>query len=92
MRVEYSYDSKLIQLNESANGDDIEFFITLYDNELKKKLMQVRKYFDDNKVLTDIHYYIHPNNNYQVIVRNDFYNEFIIQLFSQQLLKEIKWV
>ncbi|MEH7117933.1 hypothetical protein V7128_11000 [Neobacillus vireti] len=92
MRVEYSYDSKLIQLNESANGADIEFFITLFENELKKKLMKVRQYFDDNKVLTDIHYYIHPNNNYQVIVRNDFYNEFIIQLFRQQLLKEIKWV
>ncbi|MCM3725527.1 hypothetical protein M3226_07510 [Neobacillus cucumis] len=53
--------------------------------------MEVRQYFDDNSVLTDIHYYIHPNNNYQVIVRNDFYNEFIIQLFRQQLLKEIKW-
>jgi hypothetical protein len=91
MRVEYSYDKKHIELKETSNGDDIEFFITLMNSELKKNLMKVRQYFDDNRVLTDFHYYIHPNNNYQVIVRNDFYNEFIIQLFRQQLLKEIKW-
>jgi len=91
MRVEYSYDKKLIELKEVLNGNDIEFFITLFNSDLKKNLMKVRQYFDDNKVLTDIHYYIHPNNHYQVIVRNDFYNEFIIQLFTQQLLKEIKW-
>ncbi|MEH7415200.1 hypothetical protein V7266_07935 [Neobacillus drentensis] len=91
MKVEYTYDKSLIELNETANGNDIEFSITLFDNELKNKLMKVRQYFDANRVLTDIHYYIHPNNHYQVIVRNDFYNEFIIQLFSQQLLKEIKW-
>ncbi|MEH7093563.1 hypothetical protein [Neobacillus vireti] len=91
MRVEYTYDKKHIELKETTNGNDIEFFITLFNTELKKNLMKVRQYFDDNRVLTDILYYIHPNNNYQVIVRNDFYNEFIIQLFRQQLLKEIKW-
>ncbi|WP_413302477.1 hypothetical protein AA0X95_23970 [Bacillus sp. 1P10SD] len=92
MKVEYKYDPQLLNIKENANGDDIEFTITLLDSQLKKGLKQVREYFEDNKVLTDIHYYIHPNNNYQIIVRSDFYNEFLIQLFRQELLQEIKWV
>lgn len=92
MKVEYKYNHQLLDITETANGEDIEFTITLSDTNLKKGLKKVREYFEDNKVLTDIHYYIHPNNNYQIIVRSDFYNEFLIQLFRQELLQEIKWV
>lgn len=92
MKVAYKFDEKLLDLKETANGEDIEFSIILFNSELKKSLKKVREYFEENKVLTDIHYYIHPNNNYQVIVRKDFYNEFLIQLFRQQLLKEIVWI
>ncbi len=92
MNVAYNYDGKLLELKETANGDDIEFSITLFNSELKKNLINVREFFEENKVLTDIHYYIHPNNRYQVIVRKDFYNDFIIQLFRQQLVQEIKWM
>jgi hypothetical protein len=91
MIVEYKYDAQLLDIQETNNGNDLEFTITLLDNQLKKGLKLVREYFEENKILTDIHYYIHPNNRYQVIVRKDFYNEFLIQLFRQQLLQEIKW-
>lgn len=91
MKVEYKYNPQLLDISETANGEDIEFTIALLDTNLKKGLKKVREYFEDNKVLTDIHYYIHPNNNYQIIVRSDFYNEFLIQLFRQELLQEIKW-
>ncbi|QCJ41597.1 hypothetical protein FAY30_06730 [Bacillus sp. S3] len=92
MKVTYKYDENVLGIKESANGDDIEFSITLLNSELKKNMKKVRDFFDENKVLTDIHYYLHPNNKYQVIVRSDFYNEFLIQLFKQQLLTEIAWV
>jgi hypothetical protein len=91
MKVEYKYDAQLLEIKETTNGDDLEFTITLLDNQLKKGLKLVREYFEENKILTDIHYYIHPNNRYQIIVRKDFYNEFLIQLFRQGLLQEIKW-
>lgn len=91
MNIDYKYDEKLLELKEIANADDIEFLITLFDSGLKKRLIKVREFFEDNKILTDIHYYIHPNNKYQIIVRKDFYNEFLIQLFRQKLLQEIKW-
>jgi hypothetical protein len=91
MKVEYKYDAQLLDIKETTNGDDLEFTITLLDNQLKKRLKLVREYFEENKILTDIHYYIHPNNRYQIIVRKDFYNEFLIQLFRQGLLQEVKW-
>ncbi|MDR6124752.1 hypothetical protein QFZ87_004349 [Bacillus sp. SLBN-46] len=92
MKVEYKYDAQLLDIKETTNGDDLEFTITLLDSQLKNGLKLVREYFEENKILTDIHYYIHPNNRYQIIVRKDFYNEFLIQLFRQHLLQEIKWV
>ncbi|MGG3467225.1 hypothetical protein ABES02_06855 [Neobacillus pocheonensis] len=92
MMVEYKYDEKQLEIKETANGEDIEISITLFDSELKNNLKKVREYFDENKVISDIYYYIHPNNRYQIIVRKDYYNEFIIQLFRQQLLQELKWV
>ncbi|WP_423801395.1 hypothetical protein [Neobacillus sp. SAB-20_R2A] len=92
MKVEYKLNEKLIELTEKKNGDDFEFSITLLSKEQKKGIEKVRQYFDDNKVLTDIHFYIHANNRYQVIVRNDFYNDFLIQLFKEQFLLEVKWV
>ncbi|WP_223593057.1 hypothetical protein [Neobacillus bataviensis] len=92
MKTEYKYNEQLLEITETVNGNDIEISITLIDSELKKNLKKVRDFFDENDVISDIYFYIHPNNKYQIIVRKDFYNEFIIQLFRQGLLKEIKWV
>ncbi|SMQ66099.1 hypothetical protein SAMN05444673_1453 [Bacillus sp. OV166] len=92
MKVDYRYDEQILELKETANGDDFEFTLTFVDNNWKKKVGKIREYFDENNILTDIHFYIHPNNRFQIIVRKDFYNEFLIQLFRQQIVKEIKWI
>lgn len=92
MKLTYKYDEKIIEVKEKANEEDIEFTLVLLDNECKKKLVNVRNYFEENKILTDILVYHHPNNRYQIIVRKDFYYDFLLQLFKQQLLLEVKWV
>ncbi|MEH7504494.1 hypothetical protein V7152_21180 [Neobacillus drentensis] len=92
MKVAYKYVEKLLELHETANGDDFEFTLTFVDHKWKEKIEKIREYFDANNILTDIHFYIHPNNRIQIIVRKDFYNEFIIQLFRQQIVEAIKWV
>ncbi|QIZ06954.1 hypothetical protein HFZ78_09810 [Priestia megaterium] len=92
MKVNYRYDEQILDLKETANDDDFEFTLTFVDNNWKKKVEKIREYFDENNILTDIHFYIHPNNRFQIIVRKDYYNEFLIQLFSQQIVKEIKWI
>jgi hypothetical protein len=92
MKVEYKYNEQFLELKETPNGDDFEFTLTFVDHKWKKKIEEIREYFDTNNILTDIHFYIHPNNRFQIIVRKDFYNEFIMQLFKQQIVEEIKWV
>jgi hypothetical protein len=92
MKLVYKYDEKLFKLEETPNGDDIEFSLTLFEKELKQSFVKVREYFDANNILTAIQVYTHPNNLYQIIVRKDFYHDFIVQLFKQQILLEVKWV
>jgi hypothetical protein len=92
MKVVYKFNKQLIDLQETVNGEDFEFTLTFFNKDWKRKMENIREHFDSNTILTDIHLYIHPNNKIQVIVRKDFYDEFIIQLFRQQLVQEIKWI
>lgn len=92
MKVAYTFNKQFLDLNEAVNGEDFEFSLTFFDNTFKKKIEKIREHFDTNSILTDILFYIHPNNRYQIIVRKDFYNEFIIELFRQQIVQEIKWI
>ena len=92
MKATYKYDKQFLSLEETSNGEDFEFTLTFVDKNWRKKIEKIREHFDANNILTDIHFYIHPNNRFQVIVRKDFYNEFIIELFRQQIVQEIKWL
>jgi hypothetical protein len=92
MKATYKYDKQFLSLEETLNGEDFEFTLTFVEKNWRKKIEKIREHFDANNILTDIHFYIHPNNRFQVIVRKDFYNEFIIELFRQQIVQEIKWL
>jgi hypothetical protein len=91
MKLVYTFDEKLINLKETPNGEDVEFTLTLLDIDLKNHLKNIREYFNSNNIVTDVQVYIHPKNEYQIIVRKDFYYDFLLQLFKQQLLLELKW-
>lgn len=80
-----------MELKEAKNGDDFEFNLTLFDKDLKKQLAKVKKYFDENDILTDLLVYTHSDKHVQIIVREDFYEDFILQLFKHQLIDEVKW-
>jgi hypothetical protein len=91
MRIEYKYDEKILKIKELPNGDDIDFYLTFFETDLKKRIEKIQEYFSENSIVTDILVYKHPNNQFQIIVRKDFYVEFILQLFRQQLLQELRW-
>jgi hypothetical protein len=92
MRIKYQYNKEDLKISEAPNEDDIEFNIILFKEDLKQDLIKIRDYFSSNNIVTDILVYKHPNNHYQIIVRKDFYQEFILQLFKQQLIKELSWI
>lgn len=88
----YEYDHNIVQVNEIENGNDVEFRIHIlqevpYLNRLKK----VQKEFEENSVYTDVLFYIYANHEYRVIVRRDYYDDFVLELMKQRLLQSVKW-
>lgn len=92
MELSYKYDETRITLSETKSDTDIEFHLTLLDSNLKPQLEKVEKHFHENNIVTDVLVYVHKNHEYQIIVRTDFYEEFILQMFKQKLLLELKWL
>lgn len=87
----YQYDKTGLVIQETKNGDDSEFHIKLHDPAYLTALHKVRSYFDSNKIHTDVLFYTHPNHDYQIIVRKDFYVDFILSLFKHRLLESVEW-
>jgi hypothetical protein len=92
MKLVYKYNEALLRLNESPNGEDIEFNLFFHDQEIKKQLSAVKSFFDQNDIYTDLLVYTHSDKHIQMIVRKDYYPDFILQLFKQHLLEEVRWV
>lgn len=91
MKPVYKYNEKLIDLAESPNGEDIEFNLIFHEQEMKKQLAAIKSFFDQNDIYTDLLVYTHSDKHIQMIVRKDYYLDFILQLFKHQLLEEIRW-
>jgi hypothetical protein len=92
MKPVYKYNETLIDLAESSNGEDIEFNLIFHDQKMKKQLAAIKGFFDQNDIYTDLLVYTHSDKHIQMIVRKDYYLDFILQLFKHQLLEEIRWV
>ncbi|MGA8943172.1 MAG: hypothetical protein WB502_10705 [Thermoactinomyces sp.] len=93
MKLVYRYNPDILKIEEKPDGKDVEFNIqilkeTPYLNELRK----VRNFFDENDVYTDVLFYAYADHKFQVIVRQDYYNDFIIELIRHHLLQSIEWV
>lgn len=92
LKLIYNYNEGLLELKETINGEDIEFNISSLGTDIKKQMYNIQEYFNQNDILTDILVYTHTHKKYQIIVRKEFYTDFVLQLFKQQLILEIKWV
>lgn len=87
----YQFDSDVISITENLSENDYEFRIKVKTEEQHQALLAIRAYFDDNRVHTDVLFYTHMNQEYQVIVRKDYYVAFVLQLFSHRLLSQVAW-
>lgn len=92
MKMVYQYNKTRMELHEIQNEEDIEFNLTLFDQNLKEKLKLVKDYFDQNTIVTDLLVFTHLDKHFQIIVRKDFYQDFLLQMFKYQLFQEIKWM
>ncbi|QHW29829.1 hypothetical protein GZH47_02585 [Paenibacillus rhizovicinus] len=88
----YRYDSSRIEIQETNNGDDIEFHIQVKDTEtFLPRVKSVRAFFDEDDVYTDVLFYAYPDQRYSVIVKPQYYTDFILQLMKQHVLLQVEW-
>ncbi|NHM31866.1 hypothetical protein [Neobacillus terrae] len=91
MKLNYEFNKELLSITEKVNEEDIEFSIVFKNVKLAEKLEKVHQYFDLNEIHTDALFFTNKDGSNQIIVKKDFYEDFILQLFKQQLLERLKW-
>lgn len=91
MKLKYQYDKEILTISEKQSESDIEITILFKNEESAKHLEAIRIFFDENDIYTDAIFNTYTDNSHQVIVRKDYYIDFILQLFKQTLLKSITW-
>ncbi|GGD62990.1 hypothetical protein [Paenibacillus nasutitermitis] len=91
MKLSYSYNNNLIKIEETPNNADIEFNIHLLEEKNIKAIKAVKELFEGNDIFTDVLFYVYENHHYRVIVRPDYYVDFILQLMKHQLVNSVEW-
>ncbi|WP_286887097.1 hypothetical protein [Aneurinibacillus sp. UBA3580] len=90
--VTYRYKTDLLIIEEKANNNDKEFIFKVKDvDTIVPALRKVRMFFDSDKIYTDVIFYSHPNHEYQVIVRQNYYIDFLLVLFKNKIIQCIEW-
>lgn len=92
MRLHYQWDTRAANFQENENGTDTEFRIQLLREHPHVETMRlVQKHFEANEIHTDVLFYVYPDHQYQVIVRKDYYNDFLLELMKHRLLLSLEW-
>lgn len=94
MPLIYRIDQNRVQIRETSNDEDVEFELTfLQDEPLLSKMREVQKRFEDNDVYTDVLFYLNQDHErqYRIIVRKDFYEDFLLALLKFRILEGLEW-
>jgi ssRNA-specific RNase YbeY (16S rRNA maturation enzyme) len=91
MRLTYRFNEAVIQLIETPNEADAEFDIRILAENKWDGMKEIQKKFEENSVYTDVLFYPYENHRYQVIVRQDYYVDFVLELLKHQLLEKVEW-
>ncbi|HET7521771.1 MAG TPA: hypothetical protein VFJ73_00465 [Bacillales bacterium] len=87
----YDYNVNRLDIREKKRDEDVEFNLAIEDLAMIERLKAVRERFENNDVFTDVMIYPHKDHVYQIIVREDYYIDFILELFKQKVLKSVSW-
>jgi hypothetical protein len=90
--IRYDYDREGLSIQEKSNGDDMEFVLRIINAEKHLSAFHhVRDHFNANNIHTDVMFYVHADHEFNVIVRKDYYVDFILALFKYRLLNQVSW-
>ncbi|MFD0716488.1 hypothetical protein [Paenibacillus sp. GCM10027626] len=90
--LSYRFDDTIIDIQQKKDGDDFEFLVRI-KNEAKalEPMRAVRHIFEDDDDYTDVLFYAYPHHEYKVIVRQQHYVDFIVELLRHRLLEQVAW-
>lgn len=93
MELTYRFDPERLEIRETAGDADVEFEITFLQKEPVLAKCGTQKQFEENDVYTDVLFYMNEGREqqYKVVVRKDFYTDFILALLKHQLLTRVEW-
>jgi hypothetical protein len=89
--LKYTYNSNIISIKETSEGSDVVFSIKILDDRYLEQFRLVMDFFNMNKTYTDVLFYPYEERGYKVIVRNDYYNDFLAELLKSRLLQSLRW-
>jgi hypothetical protein len=92
MKLTYRYNKGVVGITEAAADTDVEFDIRVLSEELWPGMKKVQRFFEDNRVYTDVLFYAYADHHYRVIVRQDYYADFILSLLKHRLVESAEWV
>ncbi|OAS14795.1 hypothetical protein [Paenibacillus oryzisoli] len=91
MKLIYEWNQQVIDISEVEVMNDIEFSIKVLSPSHFDDMNNIQKIFESNDVITDVLIYTYTNHKYRIIVRKEYYSDFILQLMKNQLLKKVEW-
>lgn len=91
MKLTYRYNAEVICISETPNDADVEFEIKIVAENMLAAIKEVQKVFEENKVYTDVLFYPYEKLRYRVIVRQDYYVDFILSLLKRRLIDSAEW-
>jgi len=92
MEMTYRYNKDSIEISEKPMETDFEFEIRLLAEVNWAGMKKVQKFFEEDSVITDVLFYAFEKHHYRVIVRKDYYVDFILALMKQHLIESAEWI
>ncbi|MED1918697.1 hypothetical protein ACFVS2_01890 [Brevibacillus sp. NPDC058079] len=87
----YTYDEKDIELKETISEQGATFQIVVKTEEMRERVKEVRRYFEGNKDYTDVMFFSREDGSFEVIVRTNMVESFLIHAFRFKCLQSICW-
>ncbi|WP_186380594.1 hypothetical protein [Brevibacillus brevis] len=87
----YTYDEKEIEIKEIVSEQGATFQIIVKTEAMRERVKELRRYFEGNKDYTDVMFFSREDGSFEVIVRMDMIESFLIDAFRFKCLQSICW-
>ncbi|MFS0555496.1 hypothetical protein [Brevibacillus sp. 179-C9.3 HS] len=87
----YTYDEKEIAIKERIAEQGATYQIIVKSDSMRERVKEVRRYFEGNKDYTDVLFFSQEDGSFEVHVRHNMMETFLIHAFRFKCLQSICW-